>query len=398
MSLWRKAESRALPTSLDPYQITARPYFNNWSGEMVTELTAFASSALMAATTLLADSIATMPLELTRQRAGRTERLPTPSVLVKPNATQTMFEFVHQTMMSLTLHGNAYIYAPRSAGGLPAEMRNIHPSQIKKMVYADDGSIIYTVGRDEITSADIRAVHWILLPNQMVGLSPLESMRNTIGMSIAMDRFLAQFYGEGATPSSVLETDTTITPEQASILRDTWEDSHVRRRRPAVLTGGLKWRSITTSAADMQMLEHREAIIRDIARVYRIPAHLINGQGGDSQTYQNIESAGTNFVRYSLLPFMRRLEDAISEMLPLTQRVRFNADEFQRADLITRVRAQQVQIMSGTLSPNEARQQENREPYDGGDQFVMALAGAPVAGVEGGQQPTLGTDAEPPKS
>jgi HK97 family phage portal protein len=265
-------------------------------------------------------------------------------------------------------------------------------------MYADDGSIIYTLkNKQTLTDKEIRSIHWLLLPNQVVGISPLEAMRNTIGMSIAMDRFLSQFYGEGATPSSVLETDTAITTEQAQILRDTWEDSHVRRRKPAVLTGGLKWRSITTSAADMQMLEHREAIVRDIARVYRIPLHLIAGTGGDTQTYQNIESAGVNFVRYTLLPFMRRLEDAISEMLPLTQRVRFNADEFMRADLTTRVRAQQVQIMSGTLSPNEARQQENREPYEGGDQFVIGIAGAPLSGIEGSDKPLIGVDADPPK-
>ena len=387
MSLWRKQESRVLPTSIDPYQITARPFYNNYSGEIVTELTAFASSAVLAATNLLADSIASMPLELTRQRAGRLERLPTPSVLIKPNAHQSMFEFVHQTILTLALHGNAYIYAPRTAGGLPSEMRNIHPKDIKGMVYSDDGSIVYTLGKTQtLTDKEIRPIRWLLLPNQQVGISPLEAMKNTIGMSIAMDRFLSQFYGEGGTPSSVLETDTTITTEQAQILRDTWEDSHVRRRKPAVLTGGLKWRSITTSAADMQMLEHREAIVRDISRVYRIPLHLINGSGGDSQTYQNIESAGTNFVRYTLLPFMRRLEDAISEMLPLTQRVRFNADEFQRADLQTRVQAHQIQILSGTMSPNEARQLENREPYEGGDIFITPTSSQVV-----------GTDAVPPE-
>jgi HK97 family phage portal protein len=397
MSVWRNVERRALPESIDPYQISARPFYNNYSGEIVTELTAFAHSAVMGAVTLLADSIATMPLELTRERAGRIEKMPTPSVLLRPNQHQTMFEFVHQLMLTLALHGNAYIYAPHSAGELPSEMVNIHPSKIKKMTVADDGSYRYTIGKEELTSDDIRCIHWLILPGQAKGISPLEALRNTIGMGIAMDRFLAQFYGEGATPSSVLETEQTITQEQAQILRETWEDSHVRKRRPAVLTGGLKWRSVTTSAADMQMLEHREAIVRDISRAYRIPLHLINGTGGDSQTYQNVESSGINFVRYSLLPFMRRIEDAISVILPVTQAVRFNADEFQRADLITRVRAQQVQIMSGTLTPNEARAQENREPYVGGDQFVLALAGAPIAGVEGGTQPSLGTDSEPPK-
>jgi HK97 family phage portal protein len=164
-------------------------------------------------------------------------------------------------------------------------------------------------------------------------------------------------------------------------LRQTWEDSHVKHRRPAVLSGGLKWRSITTSASDMQMIQHRESIIRDIARAYRIPLNLIAGSGGDSQTYQNVEQSGINFVRYTLMPWMRRIEDAISEMLPLTQKVRFNADEFMRADVTTRVRAEQVQIMSGTLSPNEARQMENREPYEGGDFFVNPSL-VPPAGID----------------
>jgi HK97 family phage portal protein len=395
--LRRLIEQRALPTSIDPYQITARPYFPNYSGEIVTETTAFASTAVMSAVSLLADSVAAMPLELSRVRGGRLERLPTPSVLIRPNQMQTMFEFIHQVMLSLSLHGCAYIYAPRRAGELPAEMRVIHPNLIKNRIITDDGSAYYQIGDKQHSSDDIKAIHWLIMPNELRAVSPLEALRNTIGTSIAMDRFLAQFYGEGATPSSVLETDATITEEQARILRDTWSDSHTKRRKPAVLTGGLRWKSITTSAADMQMLEHREAIVRDIARAYRIPLNMINASGGDSQTYQNVEQAGINFVRYTLLPFMRRIEDAISEMLPLTQKVRFNASEFERADLTTRVKAQQLQIMSGTLSPNEAREQENREPYEGGDQFILGVAGAPMAGVEGGDLPTLGTDAEPPE-
>jgi HK97 family phage portal protein len=163
-----------------------------------------------------------------------------------------------------------------------------------------------------------------------------------------------------------------------------------------VLQGGLKWRSVTTSAADMQMLEHKESIIRDIARVYRIPLHLILGTGGDSQTYQNLEALGASFFQYTLLGWVRRIENTLSELLPVGTVVRFNPSEFLRADLMTRIRAQQVQIMSGTLTPNEARQIENREPYVGGEQFILGVAGAPMAGIEGGVLPTLGTDAVPP--
>jgi len=381
MSFFKRTEQRALPTNIDPYQITARPLYNNYSGELVNENTAFAHSAVMAAVTLLADAISVMPLELMRERAGRLERLPTPSVLIKPNDHQTMFDFVHQTVLMLALHGCAYIYAPRRPGELPPEMKNVHPSQIKDMIDDTDGTLTYGIGQQKYSMKEIRSIHWVLFPGRTRGLSPLEVQRNTVGMGLAMDRFLAQFYGEGATPSSVLETDQRITPDQADLMRQTWEDSHYKRRRPAVLTGGLKWRSITTSASDMQMIEHRESIIRDIARAYRIPLHMIIGSGGNSQTYQNVEQAGINFVRYTLLPWMRRIEDAISEMLPLNQKVLFNPNEFLRADLTTRVNAQRIQILSGTLSPNEARQQENREPYEGGDAFVNPTT-VPPAGID----------------
>ena len=207
MSLWKRTEQRALPTSIDPYQITARPYYNNWSGEIVNETSAFAHSAVLAAVSILADSVASMPIEVVRTRGGKIQNVPTPSVLLKPNDRQTMFDFIHQTMLTLTIHGNAYIYAPRGSNGLPVEMRNIHPNAIKNITDTDTSETFYQIGKEQFSSNDIIAIHWMMLPNYKKGLSPLETMRNTIGMGLAMDRFLAQFYGEGATPSSVLETD-----------------------------------------------------------------------------------------------------------------------------------------------------------------------------------------------
>ena len=147
MSLWRKSEQRALPTSIDPYQITARPFFNNWSGEIVTETTAFAHSAVLAAVSILADSVASMPIEVVRTRGGKIENIPTPSVLMKPNDRQTMFDFIHQTMLTLTLHGNAYIYAPKGSNGLPVEMRNIHPNSIKNITETDTNETFYQIGK-----------------------------------------------------------------------------------------------------------------------------------------------------------------------------------------------------------------------------------------------------------
>lgn len=399
MTLFRKVEQRALPPSIDPTGITARPAYVSAAGEVIDQTSAFTSTAIMSAVSLLADSIAMMPLNLYREVGSRYEQLPLPLVLRQPNAEQSMFEFVHQFIATLAIHGTAFVYAPREGGQL-VELRNIHPERVTIVVDTDPNSPTYgertyqVIGSKEVfTSDNIKQVDWLRFPNQLRGVSPLDVLRQTIGTAVAIDRFLAQFYGDGATPSSVLETDNNLSPEAAETLRQTWFDTHYKQRKPAVLAGGLKWKSITTSAADMQTLEHREAIVRDIARAYRIPLHMINGTGGDSQTYQNVESAGINFLRHTLLPWCRRLEDMISELLPRPQKVRFDTNEFARADQLNRVRAQQLMIMSGTLTPNEARQIEGREPYDGGDQFILGVAGAPVAGVEGGDLPTLGVDA-----
>jgi HK97 family phage portal protein len=334
-----------------------------------------------------------MPLELSKDTGGRWEQLPTPPVFARPNSEQLMFEFVHQTVLTLAIHGVAFIYAPRK-GLLPLEMRNIHPDKVSVFVDEADGSLLYKVGKDIFTSDVIQQINWMRYPNQLRGYSPLDLLRNLIGTDISITRFLSAWYGDGGTPSSVIETEAQLTSEQAQVLRDTWVDTHYKRRQPAVLTGGLKWKSIQASAADMDTMAHREQLVREVARAYRIPLHLISGTGGDSQTYQNVESAGIQFVRHTLMPWMRRLEDTFSAMLPAQQRVRFNADEFMRADLSTRVRSHQVQISSGILTPNEARHTEGREPYEGGDQFIIGIAGAPVAGVVGGDLPTLGTDAK----
>ncbi len=390
MSLLRK-ERRALPTNIDVNQITARPAYANWSGEVVNEATALTSTAVLGCVTLLADSVASMPIEVGKRVNNRWTRIENPAVFNRPNAEQSMFDFIHQTIATLALYGTAFIWCPRK-GLYPAEMRNIHPDRVTIEVDPiDKQTRRYKIGRDYFSTDDIQMIVWMQMPNALRGVSPMDSLRNLIGTDIAISRFLSAFYGDGATPSSVLETDQQLTEQQAQVLRDTWVDTHYKQRRPAVLTGGLKWRPIQTSATDMDTINHREQIVREIARAYRVPSHLLGAVGGNNETYQNVESAGITFVRHTLLPWMRRLEDTFNELLPAGQQCHFNADEFLRADLSTRVRAAVGQIQAGMLTPNEARDIENREPYEGGDRFVLNLPGAPMAGTP--DLPFLGSDA-----
>jgi HK97 family phage portal protein len=268
----------------------------------------------------------------------------------------------------------------------------MHPSNVQCTVM--NRTRYYTANGGPIDTNNMLHLRWWTPPQSTVGLSPIEMQRNTIGLALAQARFVNQWYSEGATPSSVLEVDGDMTMDQAKVLQATWETSHRRKRRPAVLTNGMKWKPITASAQDMELAESREQTINDIARIFRVPNYMI-GARGDSQTYQNNESAGMHFVTYTLLPWLVRIERALSGLMVGPAELKFDTSAFLRANTGERMRSYQTAIMSGILTPNEAREREGQEPYVGGDEFVMALPGAPMAGP-GDNPPPVGTDAQPP--
>lgn len=376
----------------DPIRTSVWMPATNWSGESINEETALEVTALMACISLIADSVASLPIRAIRHVGDRTEPIRLPEWL-DASDEHTLYELIHMIVTSLALHGNAYLYVDRNLNsGLPLALTPLHPSNVQVTIV--NRTRYYTTNGVVVPADNMTHLRWWTPPQSAVGLSPIEMQRNTIGLALAQARFLNQWYSEGATPSSVLEVDGDMTAEQAKVLQSTWETSHRRRRRPAVLTNGMKWKPITASAQDMELAESREQTINDIARIFRVPNYMI-GARGDSQTYQNNESAGMHFVTYTLLPWLVRIERALSKLMAAPRELKFDTSAFLRADTINRYKAHQMGIMSGFITPNEARAVENLEPYEGGDEFVMALPGTPMAGP-GDNPPPAGVDAVPP--
>jgi len=387
MSLFAK---RAL--NPDPVRTSVWLPTTNWSGESITEATALEVTALMACVSLIADSVASLPMRGIRHVGDRTEPVPIPK-WIDSSTEHTQYELIHMIVTSLALHGNAYIYVDRDVNtNAPIMLTPLHPTNVQVNIV--NRQRYYTTNGIVIDLNNMLHLRWWTPPQSAVGLSPIEMQRNTIGLALAQARFVNQWYSEGATPSSVLEVDGDMTTDQAKVLQATWETSHRRKRRPAVLTNGMKWKPITASAQDMELAESREQTINDIARIFRVPNYMI-GARGDSQTYQNNESAGMHFVTYTLLPWLVRIERALSGLMVAPREIKFDTSAFLRANTTERIRAYQSAIMSGILTPNEAREREGQEPYPGGDEFVMVLPGAIVAGTSEAQPP-VGTDAEPP--
>jgi HK97 family phage portal protein len=375
----------------DPLQVAPWIVGNNWSGEPVNETSALEVAAVFAAVSLLADSVASLPIRSVRHVGDRVESRPVPRWL-SGSSTVTQYELIHMIVSSLALHGNAYVYIDRENGTLPLSLTPLHPNNVQVNVI--NRQRYYTVNGGTIPQDSMLHIRWWTPPQAATGLSPIEMQKTTIGLALSMERHLAQFYGEGATPSSVLEVDGDLTADQAKALQATWETQNRRRRRPAVLTNGMKWRSITADAASMEMNASRELQIAQVARIFRVPAYMI-GARGESNTYTNNEAAGQHFVTYTLLPWLRRIESALSSLMPSPQELMFDTAGFLRADQISRYRAHGVGIQYGFLTPNEARAVEGLEPYFGGNEFVMALPGAPMAGPNI-DPPPMGIDDQPP--
>ena len=348
---------------------------SNWSGEKVDEITALGISTVLSCVTILADSIAVLPIRVMRYLDDRKIYVDSPSWVEKPNRNQLKFGFIHEIVAALALHGNAYIFVDRDRAGRVVQVQNIHPSNVQ--VNIKNGVKTYTMkDKTVLTNENMLHIIWFAYPQSAVGLSPLKLQKNTLGLAIAMERHINQFYSQGATPSSVLETDRELSEDQAKGLQATWSSHHARSRKPAVLTGGLKWKPVS-EAAGPELVQARDQVTQEISRIFRIPSYLLNSKG-DSQTYQNIESSGIAFVRHTLLSWISRIESSLSTLVPGKQFINMDTSYYMRGDQLSNLRAGQVGVVSGVLTPNEVREWLDYEPYNGGDEFYLGLQGSPV--------------------
>ena len=373
-------------------QLYGQTSMTSAAGERIDEWTALGVSVVLGAVALLADSVASMPLRsYSIEKNGKRVMRPLPDVLANPDPESNTYELIHQMMASMALHGNAYVKIDRDRLGNMIGLVPLHPYQMQVLPTGDMTGRRYLHLGNEMNREDMLHLRWFTPPQSLVGISPLNQTRNLVGLAIAMDRHLAQFYGEGGTPSGILETDQKLNLEQARVIQATWEATHKRHRKPAVLSDGLKFKPITTSAADSQMIQSREQIVRDIARIFRVPSHLI-GASGDNQTYQNVEQASLNFLTHTIAPWIRRIEIAISQILDPEVDVAFDTSTLLRVDALTRAQVNKINVAMGARTPNEVRQIEGMEPYSGGDSFHQAFQGTLTAG---GDLPALGEDADP---
>lgn len=368
MSLFKRAfaPERRTITSLPWLQSTSTQ-----SGEAVTDHSALRLSAVWACVTLLADLVSAMPVDV--YRAGRDfTRVPVDpvGVIARPSTLGlTRREWVQQGMISLLLRGNAYgLITARDTFKRPLHVDWLWPEMVTVLHAQALDRPGYFVAGIPTPQEDLVHLRGHMMPGRVEGLSPIAYQAETIGAGLAVQKFGAQWFGQGAHPSAILSTDHVLDADGAKAMKDRFVAAIRGRREPAVLGAGITYTPIQVSPEESQFLESQQASVNAIARMYRVPAERIGGtSGGSSLTYANRDQRNLDLLSDTVNFWLCKFEDALSDMLPPGEYAKFNVDSLLRADLKTRYEAHQIAIEAGFLTIDEVREIEDMAPLAAGE-------------------------------
>ena len=354
------------------------------SGVNVTTAKSFEIVAFFSAVSLISDTISTLPCGA-YLRIGATRRPlnPRPMWLDQPDVDlSTRAAFFQQVFSSLLVHGNSYTRVFRDAQGQVVNLVNLNPEKVEVERSKIGRKIFKYEGENrQLTTDDVIHIVDLILPGDLKGLSRVETLKQSIGLNIALSDYAARFFGTGASASGVIEFPGNLTSEQAKQLADGFDARHRngsrRAHKTGVLSGGAKFVATQTDPEKSQALESRKFAVEEIARAFNVPLHLMGVPG--TASYASVEQNALQFVSMTLRPLAEKVEGAFSRLLPGDAFIKFQFADLLRADLATRVQSYSVGAQAGFYSTNDIRKIEDMEPVEQGDQYRVPLANIALA-------------------
>ena len=363
------------------------------SGKAVTERSAMQMTAVYSCVRILAEAVAGLPLHLYRytDNGGKEKALDHPLYLLlhdEPNPEMSSFVFRETLMTHLLLWGNAYAQVIRNGKG---EIIALYPLMPNRMEVNRDKNhqLYYTYSTQSDDAPTLKDSTVYLDPSEvlhipglgfdgLVGYSPIAMAKNAIGMAIACEEYGAKFFANGAAPGGVLEHPGTIKDPQR--VRESWQSTFGgsgNANKIAVLEEGMKYTPIGISPEQAQFLETRKFQINEIARIFRVPPHMVGDL--EKSSFSNIEQQSLEFVKYTLDPWVIRWEQSIQRSLLNSEEkkkyfAKFNVEGLLRGDYQSRMNGYAIGRQNGWMSANDIRELENldRIPVeDGGDLYLV---------------------------
>ena len=363
------------------------------SGKRVNERTSMQMTAVYSCVRILSEAVASLPLNVYRYTENGGKETAIDHRLYRllhdePNPEMSSFIFRETLMTHLLLWGNAYAQIIRNGKG---EVIALYPLMPDRMTVDRDknGKLYYkyTKSNDDAATMDTGSV--ILAPSDvlhvpglgfdgLVGYSPIAMAKNAIGLAIAAEEYGSKFYANGAAPSGVLEHPGTL--KDPARVRDSWNSTFggsSNSHKVAVLEEGMKYTPISISPNEAQFLETRKFQINEIARIFRVPPHMVGDL--EKSSFSNIEQQSLEFVKYTLDPWVVRWEQALyrtllSEEEKKTLFFKFNVEGLLRGDYASRMNGYATARQNGWMSANDIRELEDldRIPAElGGDLYLV---------------------------
>ena len=363
------------------------------SGKRVNERSAMQMTAVYSCVRILSEAVAGLPLHLYQYTdGGRREKSVEHSLYFllhdEPNPEMTSFVFRETLMTHLLLWGKAYAQIIRNGKG---EVMALYPLMPDRMtVDRDEKGRLYYEYATSSDDAPINKKSTVKLSpsdvlhipglgfDGLVGYSPIAMAKNAIGMAIACEEYGAKFFANGAQPSGVLEHPGTI--KDPSRVRESWQNTFggsQNANKVAVLEEGMKYTPISISPEQAQFLETRKFQINEIARIFRVPPHMVGDL--EKSSFSNIEQQSLEFVKYTLDPWVSRWEQSMVRSLLTAEEkkqyfIKFNVDGLLRGDYQSRMNGYAIGRQNGWMSANDIRELENldRIPEElGGDLYLI---------------------------
>ena len=306
---------------------------------------------------ILEGSISQLTLDRYSRTLGRPRGSATGMIQRILPAGQTLPGFLGEITQSLAQTGNAWLRVPRDGAAGP--VRVLDPTRCSARIDVATG--VKTITYDTLTVSDVRQLQLTHVPGEPLGQGPIQAWADGLRGAIDAHQYAAQWTKRGGRPTGILTTDQTLSADMAKEWKTAANATMTPDGGVAVLGSGLTYKQCYLTPAELQLLDVRKVNVISVARIFGIPARLMLTSGdGDSKTYANMEQESILFVRHTLMPYMREIEAALSELLP--DDVRFNVDGFLRPDTTTRYAAHKVAIEAGFLTIDEVRAIEGLKP------------------------------------
>lgn len=364
------------------------------SGKPVNERTAMQTTAVYACVRILAEAVASLPLHVYEYQDDGGKKLVHDHPLYyllhdEPNPEMTSFVFRETLMSHLLIWGNAYAQIIRDGAGRVIGLYPLLPDKMD--VQRDDrGNIYYVYSRNsdenpmfkEYGDTRLKAEDVLHIPglgfDGLIGYSPIAMAKNAVGMTLACEEYGASFFANGANPGGVLEHPGVL--KDPSKVRESWNSVYRgvnNAHKIAVLEEGMKYQQIGIPPEEAQFLETRKFQINEIARLYRIPPHMVGDL--DKSSFSNIEQQSLEFVKYTLDPWVIRWEQSLQRSLLLPGEkgkyfIKLNVDGLLRGDYQSRMNGYAVGRQNGWFSANDIREMENMNPIpdeQGGNLYLI---------------------------